>query len=336
MKEEEIAELAKVLERDHVEGWAQRVRNLNGDFVFLRSMPDVAIPLGFIEHVLKNGQRGRGTTSRDKALNAALHKMLDLQGYRPVTFGTPEFDEAYLRYLAAYVALTDRAGPGNPASRDQYRHKMTFWIPERRLSLHHVMDAFAAYDQSGTPEGFHSPRSWFVIHPDSSNPYPAKIIWGLASGQVGTDFNAHQARDRLQELGLTCLQLEPEDFGPVVDLAAPPLVEGAESQATRTERERNPVARRLCIEHYRKNDGGFIRCIVCRIDFSAAYGSLGEGFIHIHHLNPLSEATGPRQIRPEIDLVPVCPNCHAMIHRGGTTRTISEVIESLQDGQRDN
>lgn len=39
-----------------------------------------------------------------------------------------------------------------------------------------------------------------------------------------------------------------------------------------------------------------------------------SGIIHVHHLAPLHESTGVREVDPEKDLIPVCPNCHAAIH----------------------
>lgn len=44
---------------------------------------------------------------------------------------------------------------------------------------------------------------------------------------------------------------------------------------------------------------------------------LGKGFIHVHHIVPISTRKGePHKIDPENSLVPVCPNCHAMLHKG--------------------
>ncbi len=76
-----------------------------------------------------------------------------------------------------------------------------------------------------------------------------------------------------------------------------------------SEHERNPVARRLCIEHYGLN------CVICGFNFADKYGEMGAGIIHVHHLRPISEATGDYEIDPIRDLRPVCPNCHVMLHR---------------------
>jgi 5-methylcytosine-specific restriction protein A len=35
-------------------------------------------------------------------------------------------------------------------------------------------------------------------------------------------------------------------------------------------------------------------------------------------------------VNPITDLRPVCPNCHAVVHLGGCTRSIDEVREMLQ------
>jgi 5-methylcytosine-specific restriction protein A len=56
-------------------------------------------------------------------------------------------------------------------------------------------------------------------------------------------------------------------------------------------------------------------CCICGFDFELAYGERGKGFIEIHHTKPLSEVDEEIFINPETDLVPVCSNCHRMIHR---------------------
>lgn len=73
--------------------------------------------------------------------------------------------------------------------------------------------------------------------------------------------------------------------------------------------ERDERARAACIAHYGA------QCAVCDFDFGKAFGSLGGGFIHVHHITPVSTIQDPSyQIDARRDLVPVCPNCHAMLH----------------------
>ncbi|NJL90662.1 MAG: hypothetical protein HC916_13405 [Coleofasciculaceae cyanobacterium SM2_1_6] len=97
------------------------------------------------------------------------------------------------------------------------------------------------------------------------------------------------------------------------------LIEGSVCQVTINSHERNPEARRRCIEHYGTS------CCVCGFNFEEKFGSIAQGFIHVHHLKPLSEIRKEYEIDPVADLRPVCPNCHAIIHLGGKTRTLEEV-----------
>ena len=87
--------------------------------------------------------------------------------------------------------------------------------------------------------------------------------------------------------------------------------EGAVTQVQVNRYERNPEARAKCIAHY----GAF--CHVCGMDFEKTYGKIGKGFIHVHHIKPISEIGEKYKVDPIKDLIPVCPNCHAMLHQKG-------------------
>jgi 5-methylcytosine-specific restriction protein A len=99
----------------------------------------------------------------------------------------------------------------------------------------------------------------------------------------------------------------------------PAHMEGAPRQVEQTDYERNPKARRACIEHY-----GY-RCYACGFDFEAFYGAMGRGFIHVHHLEQLSKKGRRHEVDPVRDLRPVCPNCHAMIHAGREMLSMQEL-----------
>lgn len=105
------------------------------------------------------------------------------------------------------------------------------------------------------------------------------------------------------------------------------LVEGAVCQVLANAYERNPIARARCIAHYGPS------CIVCGFNFRVVYGPLAEGFIHVHHVRPLSEVGAEYEVNPVADLRPVCPNCHAVIHLGGACRGVEEV-QQLRAQQR--
>lgn len=77
--------------------------------------------------------------------------------------------------------------------------------------------------------------------------------------------------------------------------------------------ERNKKNRDEAIKAY----GSKYCCDVCGFDFGKVYGDIGKNFIHVHHIIPLSTIQKNYKINPAKDLVPVCPNCHAMLHRHG-------------------
>ena len=98
------------------------------------------------------------------------------------------------------------------------------------------------------------------------------------------------------------------------------LIEGKKKVRFSSYYERNPFYRNKAIEIHK------LSCFVCGFNFEKSFGELGKGYIHIHHNKPISE-TGPTRINPQTDLAPLCPNCHAMIHRN-KNRTLS--IEELR------
>ncbi|HUY33445.1 MAG TPA: HNH endonuclease [Pirellulales bacterium] len=100
------------------------------------------------------------------------------------------------------------------------------------------------------------------------------------------------------------------------------LVEGAFCRVTVNAYERNPEARRRCLEHYGSN------CIICGFNFGAVYGEVAEGYIHVHHLRPLSEIGGEYVVDPVEDLRPVCPNCHAVLHRPNCQTVLHRRVEA--------
>lgn len=84
--------------------------------------------------------------------------------------------------------------------------------------------------------------------------------------------------------------------------------EGKRFSVNSTAIERDSLARRKCLENF-----GF-NCDVCKINFEDAYGEMGKNYIHVHHRVDLAQTVGEHIIDPIRDLVPLCPNCHAMVH----------------------
>ena len=109
--------------------------------------------------------------------------------------------------------------------------------------------------------------------------------------------------------------------------AQAPLTEGGLT-TTRGQRARRATdAREACLAAYDPPV-----CQACGIDFARTYGPAFADCLHVHHLKPMRDATEVREVNPTVDLVPVCPNCHAVIHAGGGLRSIEEVRALLLTG----
>lgn len=98
-------------------------------------------------------------------------------------------------------------------------------------------------------------------------------------------------------------------------------IEGSKKSIIINAYERNPKARMSCIKKHGTS------CLVCGFNFSEIYGDQFTGKIHVHHIKPLHEINNEYVVDPEKDLVPVCPNCHLIIHSksDGGTYSIEEV-----------
>jgi 5-methylcytosine-specific restriction protein A len=74
------------------------------------------------------------------------------------------------------------------------------------------------------------------------------------------------------------------------------------------------------------------KCNICEFDFEEKYGDLGKDYIEVHHITPigkLSSAIGYEGTDPKKDLIPLCSNCHSMIHRKNPPYTPNEIKEKI-------
>lgn len=99
--------------------------------------------------------------------------------------------------------------------------------------------------------------------------------------------------------------------------------EGSLKQVVQNRYERNPKARRICLDYHG------LKCSACGFDFEEFYGELGRGYTHVHHIVPMADRNATYFIDPITDLVPVCPNCHSMIHRVNPILDIEELKELI-------
>lgn len=103
------------------------------------------------------------------------------------------------------------------------------------------------------------------------------------------------------------------------------FTEGAAEEVLSKRFERNPAARRRCIAVHGTT------CQICGFDFGAVYGPEFHGTIDVHHKVPLSEIREDYVVDPVEDLIPVCPNCHRILHsKPGGVYTVDEVKQMLK------
>lgn len=151
----------------------------------------------------------------------------------------------------------------------------------------------------------------------------AGIHWGTQASGIEIDSSLAPRlervwRRRLERSGLSPLPLD--DAASASHL----FPEAALRNRTTKAPSRNPKARAACIEHYTA------RCSICQFDFNEFYGESSWSLIHVHHLKPMSQSRGERLVDPKRDLRPVCPNCHAVLHLDGKTRSIEELQRALR------
>lgn len=127
----------------------------------------------------------------------------------------------------------------------------------------------------------------------------------------------------LENLGLTGNTNLPEELFPTSGVN---FSEGAKKTIQVNAYERDKNARDACIAHWGE------RCQVCQFSFEDRYGQLGAGYIHVHHLTPLASIGKNYEVNPIEDLRPVCPNCHAMLHRRNPPLSIKDLRELLRTG----
>lgn len=105
--------------------------------------------------------------------------------------------------------------------------------------------------------------------------------------------------------------------------------EGKRYSVISTAIERSSAARKACLAFY----GSRYDCEACGFNFKRAYGEHGKDYIHVHHRVELASSEGTIYTDPAKDLIPLCPNCHAMVHRGKGTMSVEELQRILQENK---
>ncbi len=113
------------------------------------------------------------------------------------------------------------------------------------------------------------------------------------------------------------------EFGPTT--AGPAEVVGgilppdAVSSVQVSRYERDPDARRICLAFHGAS------CAACGFSFESAYHGSAPQALAVHHVVPPEMLHSGYELDPVADLIPLCPNCHAVAHSVNPPRTVSEL-----------
>lgn len=102
------------------------------------------------------------------------------------------------------------------------------------------------------------------------------------------------------------------------------LPEGASILQYVNRYERSKLNRQVCIAFYGP------KCRICGFDFEESYGDIGKGYIEVHHKTPVSKLGEDYIVNPIKELIPVCSNCHSILHRRNPPYTVEEMKEIVR------
>jgi len=199
---------------------------------------------------------------------------------------------------------------------------------DEAASLSKIMRLLSNVPEVERDETFRSPQSIqrksYDLVTSRSTYTGAPTKGGELTRQVVAEYEANAGKIHAEAQALRAVASDTDDsrHAPDEDLDDIGAPEGRASLAAHYRRERNGKLRAAKIAHVLAT-GGRIDCDVCGFDFGAEYGELGEGFIEVHHILPLS-VSGETLTRLE-DLALLCSNCHRMIHRARPWLTPGEL-----------
>lgn len=222
-------------------------------------------------------------------------------------FVLPHLSDTQLEILRALMAAPQRtASAGEIAKQLGLRHHLT--VNAALANMGTSVLEFMNLNPFEAAELF--PKPWHILaikgHPGSIKGFPWQLRPEVIDGLTGLGFPDESRYDSDERI------------------AANGLTEAVSGMSWVETRRRNALARTQCLAIHTPV------CAVCGMNFGLVYGANFRDCIHVHHLVPMAAAAGPRTVDPSTDLVPVCPNCHAVIHAHGEIRSISEVRALIQ------
>ncbi|MGQ0659592.1 HNH endonuclease [Sphingosinicella sp.] len=203
--------------------------------------------------------------------------------------------------------------------------------PNQPITRAHVLAAF----QQVAKEGYRAERRstrWDVLHPNSGDRYPPKVILSRAAQLAGVRNNrggGWPTNDVLAALGFMIVPKEGEELEVEQDLAQMDLA-GLRDRAEREARQEPPrtssrgqsIARSPWISAYAKRTANG-RCDLCGND--APFRTAAGPFLECHHILRLADG-GPDCIE---NVVALCPNCHRRMHLAPRKSDISALRQPV-------
>ncbi len=176
-----------------------------------------------------------------------------------------------------------------------------------------------------------NPGRWnYIVDCIGTEPVPTPFNLDEVLGDGAQEYSAVMTFKRIREehetLILPFLSLPPVNSTDEIP-SSQQYLEGAVRSITVNAYERDPGARAACLAHFG------LSCKACKFNFQDTYGQLGAGYIHVHHIVPLADIGQEYEVDPVTDLIPLCANCHAMIHRRRPALTVAELLAQL-DGEQ--
>lgn len=268
------------------------------------------------------------------------------------------FARNYRHYLEEAAAVAD----ADPSRLITFRSAGHWTTAAKALATHNTIPIYFAVVREGEHVSYEADLVSVYVNPESHRPETERMLsfslpstsdeglWEAYESPVRTLYMIKRCRELSRTFPMTHLVKVSNDkpispnFGysysivyprgsePDVSGVLPGEIsdpgrywEGATRQVSVTAYERSKAARDVCLRHYGHD------CSVCEFNFEATYGELGSGFIHVHHLVSLSEIESAYEIDPINDLIPLCPNCHAMVHRHEEPLNLNELRELMQE-----
>jgi 5-methylcytosine-specific restriction protein A len=136
------------------------------------------------------------------------------------------------------------------------------------------------------------------------------VQWSLLRGSLPGDTMSEQDWETVAaDLVLPLLSMLVALLG-VEELEADKSAdEGNSYEVCSLRYERKKINRDICL----RIRGS--RCLCCNRSMEEEYGSAAQDLIEVHHVTPVASMGSQYRVNPTTDLIPVCPNCHRVLHR---------------------